>query len=55
MLSKIFGRGNVKQGLGWALYDFANSSYSVLILSFVFPVFYREAIVGKAGAIYWDL
>ena len=56
MLSKIFGTGNVKQGLGWALYDFANSSYSVLILSFVFPVFYREAIAGKArGDFYWGL
>lgn len=56
MLSKIFGQGNVKQGLSWSLYDFANSSYAVLIVSFVFPIFYREVVVGKErGDFYWGL
>lgn len=56
MLSKIFGQGNVKQGLSWSLYDFANSSYAVMIMSFVFPIFYREVVAGKErGDFYWGV
>ncbi len=40
----------------WCLFDFANSSYSAVIASVVFPVFYASTIVGNesgAGDIWW--
>lgn len=42
--------------LAWYLYDFANSSYSAVIASTLFPVFYATEIVGneeKLGDILW--
>ncbi len=45
-----------KQVLSWALYDFANSSYALIIISFIFPIFYRDIIAGeKYGDFYWGL
>jgi len=45
-----------REALSWAFYDFANSAYSLLILSFVFPIFYKQAIAGpQAGDLYWGL
>ncbi|UCG77790.1 MAG: MFS transporter [Nitrospirota bacterium] len=40
----------------WALYDFANSSYSAVIAAVIFPVYYANIIVGNAdgmGDIWW--
>ncbi|MBI4451395.1 MFS transporter [Candidatus Woesearchaeota archaeon] len=42
-----------KKAIAWALYDFANSSYSLLIMSFVFPIFFKEVIVGGAAGDFW--
>jgi len=40
----------------WAFYDFANSAYALLIMSFVFPIFFREVIVGGSqGDLWWGL
>jgi len=41
----------------WAFYDFANSSYSTLIASLIFPVLYRTVIAGGTGKadFYWGL
>jgi len=37
----------------WALFDFANSSYSLIMLSFVFPIFFKEFIAGPARGDFW--
>jgi UMF1 family MFS transporter len=52
----LFKNLDRKQVFSWALYDFANSAYAIIILSFVFPIFYREVIAGaKLGDFYWGL
>jgi UMF1 family MFS transporter len=43
-----------KETFSWSLYDFANSAYVVIILSFVFPIFFKEVLVGgKYGDFWW--
>jgi UMF1 family MFS transporter len=43
-----------KETFSWSLYDFANSAYVVIILSFVFPIFFKEVLVnGKYGDLWW--
>ena len=47
---------NRKQILSWCLFDFANSSYSAVIASVIFPVYYATRIVGNqsgAGDLWW--
>lgn len=45
-----------KQSLSWAFFDFANSSYTLLILTLVFPIYFKEVIAGSAyGDFYWGL
>ncbi|MBI3397735.1 MAG: MFS transporter [Deltaproteobacteria bacterium] len=47
---------NKKHTLSWALFDFANSSYSAVIASVVFPVYYVNVIVGNdngLGDLWW--
>ena len=45
-----------KDVISWALFDFANSSYSVLILSFVFPIYFKDIVAGSQyGDFYWGL
>jgi UMF1 family MFS transporter len=47
---------NKKQILSWCLFDFANSSYSAVILAVIFQVYYINAIVGNAagqGDLWW--
>ncbi|MBX7144713.1 MAG: MFS transporter [Oligoflexia bacterium] len=41
----------------WALYDFANSSFGVLFLSLLFPVYFRHVIAGGGSAadFWWGL
>jgi len=47
---------DIKQALSWALFDFANSSYSVIIISLVFPIYFIEIIApGGYGDFYWGL
>lgn len=43
--------------LAWCSYDFANSSYSTLIITLVFSVYFREAVVdrGHAGDWLWSV
>ncbi len=43
--------GVSRRGLvGWALYDWANSPFSTLIITFVFATYFSRAIVGGDGA-----
>lgn len=47
---------NKKQIFSWCLIDFANSSYSAIIASVIFPVYYANVIVGNtdgAGDLWW--
>jgi MFS transporter, UMF1 family len=41
----------------WSLYDFANSSYAVIIVAFVFAVFFKSVIAGgeSIGDFYWSI
>ena len=50
---KIFSS---KQAMwGWCSFDWANSAYPTLIVTFVFPTFFAKAIVGDdvLGLVYW--
>ncbi|MBI4144917.1 MFS transporter [Candidatus Woesearchaeota archaeon] len=40
------GIPNKKEVVSWAFFDFANSSYSLLIISLLFSVYFRDVIVG---------
>jgi UMF1 family MFS transporter len=47
---------NRRQVVSWCLFDFANSSYSAVIASVVFQVFYIKSIVGNEtgqGDLWW--
>ncbi|GAB4410971.1 MAG: MFS transporter [Thermodesulfovibrionales bacterium] len=47
---------NNKQTISWCLFDFANSSYSAVIASVIFPVYYATRIVGNEagqGDLWW--
>ncbi|HWQ81243.1 MAG TPA: MFS transporter [Ignavibacteria bacterium] len=48
---------NKSQVFVWTLYDFANSSYAVIIVAFVFAVFFTDVICSKqpVGDFYWSL
>ncbi|MCE1165969.1 MAG: MFS transporter [Bacteroidetes bacterium] len=48
---------NKSQVLVWTLYDFANSSYAVIIVAFVFAVFFTDVVCAKEpiGDFYWSL
>jgi len=37
--------------VAWCLYDFANSSYSAVIVGTIFQVYYQEVIVGNGGGL----
>lgn len=41
---------NKKQILSWCLFDFATSSYSAVIASVIFPVYYVTIIAGGSGS-----
>lgn len=45
-----------KEIWSWCLFDFANSGYSAVILTVVFPVYYTQVVVGNqagAGDLWW--
>jgi UMF1 family MFS transporter len=47
---------NKKHIISWTLFDFANSSYSAVIASVIFPVYYVNVIVGNEkglGDLWW--
>jgi UMF1 family MFS transporter len=52
-MGKFFKDVNKKEAISWAFYDFANSAYTLLIISFVFPIFFREVIVGGTQGDFW--
>jgi len=47
---------NKKHIISWTLFDFANSSYSAVIASVIFPVYYVNTVVGNEtglGDLWW--
>lgn len=38
-----------KEIFGWAMFDFANQAYTLLIITVIFPVLFTTVIVGDAG------
>ncbi|HCC69315.1 MAG TPA: MFS transporter [Nitrospiraceae bacterium] len=47
---------NKKYIVSWCLFDFANSSYSAVIASVIFPVYYASIVVGNTegmGDLWW--
>jgi UMF1 family MFS transporter len=55
-IDNFFKDTNKKAAISWAFFDFANSSYALLILSFVFPIYFKEVVVGiEKGDFYWGL
>jgi UMF1 family MFS transporter len=48
---------NKSQVFVWSLFDFANSSYAVIIVAFVFAVFFTDVVCRKLpiGDFYWSL
>lgn len=47
---------NRKHIISWTLFDFANSSYSAVIIAVIFPVYYANVIVGNdagIGDLWW--
>ncbi|OCH96780.1 MFS transporter [Legionella jamestowniensis] len=48
-------QGNIKQIMAWALYDFANSSYFVVIFTFVFATYFTNEIADNVikGTALW--
>ncbi len=49
-------RHEIKPTIGWCLFDFANSSYSAVIVAVVFPVYYAKVVVGGEpglGDLWW--
>lgn len=53
-------RAPFKEIFGWAMFDFANSSYTTVIITVVYSVLFPNVIVGdgpeyKMGLLYWSL
>jgi len=57
LVTNFFKGVSKKEALSWAFFDFANSSYSLLIISFVFPIYFRDVIAGggPVADFYWGL
>ncbi|HBO84019.1 MAG: hypothetical protein A2073_00635 [Deltaproteobacteria bacterium GWC2_42_11] len=52
-MEPIKNRGQI---ISWCLFDFANSSYSAVIASVIFPVYYTTVVVGNetgVGDLWW--
>ena len=52
-MKQFFKEITRKDALSWAFFDFANSSYYLLICSFVFPIYFKEVIAGNNMGDFW--
>ena len=52
-MRKFFEDINKKETISWAFFDFANSAYYLLIISFVFPIYFKEVIAAGKFADFW--
>ena len=53
MIRNFFKDVNKKEAISWAFFDFANSAYTLLIVSFVFPIYFRDVIAGSINGDFW--
>lgn len=46
-----------KAVFGWAMYDFANSAFTTLVVTFIYATYFTEAIAenNKVGTYYWSI
>ena len=46
---------NTKRILGWCMYDFANSPFTTIVVTFVYSAYFASGIVGNEamGQVYW--
>jgi len=46
-----------KERWGWYLFDFANTSFTVVVITVAYAVYFRSYVVGEAGSgdLYWGL
>lgn len=42
-----------KEAISWAFFDFGNSAYALIILSFVFPIYFKEVIAASSYSDFW--
>ncbi|MBI5466470.1 MAG: MFS transporter [Candidatus Kerfeldbacteria bacterium] len=55
-LTRFLPDTKLRPTLSWALFDFANSAYFILIVSLVFPLYFKEVVAGnERGDFYWGL
>ncbi len=55
-LDRFFAGAKKKEAVSWALFDFANSSYAILMVGFVFPIFFKDVVIGGGNADFiWGL
>lgn len=60
-LRKDIPRAPKKEIFGWAMFDFANQAYTLLIITVIFPVLFTNVIVGDAenqyrlGNLLWSI
>jgi UMF1 family MFS transporter len=53
MLNEFFKDVDKKQAISWAFYDFANSSYFLIVISFIFSIYFKEVIAPSNGDFWW--
>lgn len=41
----------------WSLFDFANTSYSIIVVTFIYAVYFKDVITGgePIGDLYWSI
>ncbi len=49
-LQPVARRIHKKEVFGWSMFDFANSSFTTVIITAYFGAFFKDTIVGEAGA-----
>lgn len=56
-LNPFKGLDNPKEVFAWGLYDLANQSFTLLIITLLFPIYFREIIVAdeQRGTALWSL
>lgn len=56
-LNPFRGLDNPREVFAWGLYDLANQSFTLLIITLLFPIYFREIIVGdeQRGTALWGV
>ncbi|GAB4180235.1 MAG: MFS transporter [Calditrichia bacterium] len=49
----FFAPGRRKKIIGWVLYDFANTSFSVIVVTVIYAIFFKQYICADAKTVIW--